>query len=157
MAESSDVLISVPNRNQNKTKLFQHESNNTSGKAILTIDADTHSIHPVNPWLYGKFCEHLGTNIYHGMEAQILFNCTFGKWRFSVDNHPDGGAYGWFRVGAKEEEFLASGIILLKLVKSHPKYVRTLFVRKMRGTATDLSEYAFDILTNRSIVIRQPL
>ena len=55
------------------------------------------------------------------------------------------------------EEFLASGIILLKLIKSHPKYARTLFVRKMRGTATDLSEYAFDILMNRGLVIRQPL
>ena len=71
--------------------LFQHESNNTSGKAVLAIDADTRSLHTVNPWLYGKFCEHLGANIYHGMEAQILFNCIFGKWRFSVDNHPDGG------------------------------------------------------------------
>ena len=55
------------------------------------------------------------------------------------------------------EEFFASGIIWLKLIKPAQKYVRTLFVRKMRGTATDLSEYAFEILSNRGIVIRQPL
>ncbi|MCJ7549347.1 MAG: alpha-N-arabinofuranosidase, partial [Anaerolineae bacterium] len=31
-------------------------------------------------------------NIYHGMDAQILLNCTFSRWRFSAgDNHPDGG------------------------------------------------------------------
>ena len=147
MAENTDVLISVPNGNQNKTELLQHESNSTLGKAVLTIDADTRSLHTVNPWLYGKFCEHLGANIYHGMEAQILFNCTFGKWRFSVDNHPDGGvyeasdresierriqaraarmdwpdadpvidayfdggAYGWFRVGTKEEVQLSPDV-----------------------------------------------
>ena len=58
----------------------------------LTVDASICSPHPVNPRLYGKFCEHLGANIYHGMEAQILFNCTFGKWQFSAgDGHPDGG------------------------------------------------------------------
>ena len=58
----------------------------------LTVDASIRSPYPVNPRLYGKFCEHLGANIYHGMEAQILFNCTFGKWQFSAgDGHPDGG------------------------------------------------------------------
>ncbi|MFH1571772.1 MAG: hypothetical protein ABIL09_27530, partial [Gemmatimonadota bacterium] len=42
--------------------------------------------------LFGKFCEHLGANIYQGMEAQILLTPTFGRWRFSAgDNHPDGG------------------------------------------------------------------
>jgi KaiC/GvpD/RAD55 family RecA-like ATPase len=35
--------------------------------------------------------------------------------------------------------------------------VRSLFVRKMRGTATDLSEYAFEIVQGRGIVIRQPI
>ena len=40
----------------------------------------------------GKFCEHLGSNIYHGMEAQILVNPTFAKWVFSAgDDGVDGG------------------------------------------------------------------
>lgn len=34
--------------------------------------------------LFGKFCEHLGENIYGGMDAQLLFNPTFGRWRFGV-------------------------------------------------------------------------
>jgi alpha-N-arabinofuranosidase len=42
--------------------------------------------------LLGKFCEHLHTNILHGMEAQILLNPTFGVWPFSAgDRAPDGG------------------------------------------------------------------
>ena len=74
------------------TDLFSHETVNTSGEATLTVEASARSAHPVNPWLYGKFCEHLGANIYHGMEAQILFNCTFGRWQFGAgDNYPDGG------------------------------------------------------------------
>ena len=74
------------------TALFHHEASRTPDKARLTVDAGTRAAHSVNPWLLGKFCEHLGANIYHGMEAQILFNATFGKWRFSAgDNHPDGG------------------------------------------------------------------
>ena len=55
------------------------------------------------------------------------------------------------------EEFIVSGILLLKLVKPEKKYVRTIFVRKMRGTAVDLSEWAFDIVKAKGLVLRQPL
>ncbi|MFT5170453.1 MAG: circadian clock protein KaiC [Candidatus Marinamargulisbacteria bacterium] len=55
------------------------------------------------------------------------------------------------------EEFAASGIILLRLMKSNHKYVRTICVRKMRGTQIDLTEYGFEILPSRGVVLRQPL
>jgi len=57
------------------------------------------------------------------------------------------------------EEFVVSGVILLRLVKleGHSKYVRTMFVRKMRGTATDLSDYRFDIVSGSGIILRQPI
>ena len=55
------------------------------------------------------------------------------------------------------EEFIVSGIFLLRLVKPEKKYVRTLFVRKLRGTATDLSEYTFDIVKEKGLVLRQAL
>ena len=67
------------------------EPASTPGRATLTVEAGRRSPHPVNSRLFGKFCEHLGANIYHGMEAQILLNCTFGQWRFAVGEHPDGG------------------------------------------------------------------
>ncbi len=55
------------------------------------------------------------------------------------------------------EEFAASGIILLRLIKIGNRYVRAVWVRKMRGTRIDLSEYTFEILPERGIVLRQPL
>ncbi len=55
------------------------------------------------------------------------------------------------------EEFAASGIIILKLEKLNTKYIRTVRVKKMRGTRVDLSEYSFEILPNRGIVLRQAI
>ena len=55
------------------------------------------------------------------------------------------------------EEFVASGIIVLKLVKADNKRIRTIGVRKMRGTRIDLTEYSFEILPSRGVVLRQPI
>ena len=55
------------------------------------------------------------------------------------------------------EEFIASGIIVLKIVKPENKYVRSIFVRKLRGTQTDLTEYSFEITKGRGLVLRQPI
>jgi len=78
------------------TSLSEYIGEAGTGHARLAIDATVRSPHPVNPLLYGKFCEHLGTNIYQGMEAQILFNPTFGHWTFVAAendlNCVDGGA-----------------------------------------------------------------
>jgi alpha-L-arabinofuranosidase len=72
--------------------LFRHSPTDDLREATLRVDLETPSPHPVNPYLYGKFCEHLGANIYGGMEAQILHNPTFGKWRFRVSSDMlDGG------------------------------------------------------------------
>jgi circadian clock protein KaiC len=70
-------------------------------------------------------------------------------------SHVRPGALGLSEYGI--EEFMVSGVISLRLTKPEKKYVRSLFVRKMRGTATDLSEYAFEIVPGRGIVIRQPI
>jgi len=72
--------------------LLHIEPNGEVGKASLVVDTSVKSPFPVTPRLFGKFCEHLGANIYHGMDAQILDNPTFGKWQFwAGDDHPDGG------------------------------------------------------------------
>jgi alpha-N-arabinofuranosidase len=75
------------------TDLFEHLP--ASGSATVWIDGSVRSPYRVSPKLFGKFCEHLGSNIYHGMEAQILFNPTFGKWSFTASgpsiSRPDGG------------------------------------------------------------------
>ena len=74
-----------------ESPIFEHKAR--EGKtASVSIDTAVRSPHPVTPLLMGKFCEHLGSNIYNGMDAQILRNPTFAKWRFGVgDGHIDGG------------------------------------------------------------------
>lgn len=54
------------------------------------------------------------------------------------------------------EEFACSGIITVKLVHANNKRIRTIGVRKMRGSRIDLTEYSFEILPNRGVVLRQP-
>ena len=55
------------------------------------------------------------------------------------------------------EEFAASGIIHLRLVTLNNKRIRAIGVRKMRSTRIDLSEYSFEILPERGLVLRQPI
>jgi len=55
------------------------------------------------------------------------------------------------------EEFVASGIVLLRLSKIENKFIRTVWVKKMRGTRIDLSEVSFEILPRRGLVLRQPI
>jgi circadian clock protein KaiC len=57
------------------------------------------------------------------------------------------------------EEFVVSGVILLRLVKkdeNSDQYVRTMFVRKMRGTATELREFRFEIKSGKGLVLQNP-
>jgi len=52
-------------------------------------------------------------------------------------------------------EYIADGVIELNLTKLNSHYARTIFVRKMRHTVTDLREHNFDILPDTGIVIRK--
>ena len=56
------------------------------------------------------------------------------------------------------QEFIAGGVIIICLVKLHPentKHTRTMFVRKMRGTDATLSNFKFDIVSGKGIVVRE--
>jgi len=66
-----------------EVKLLLHVATDDVTRAELSIDLETRSPHAVTPLLYGKFCEHLGSNIYNGMHAQILHNPTFAQWFFA--------------------------------------------------------------------------
>ena len=72
--------------------LLEHVPSAEAGQCRLELNTEARSPHAVNRFLYGKFCEHLGSNIYNGMEAQILRNPTFGPWPFAgPGSNPDGG------------------------------------------------------------------
>lgn len=55
------------------------------------------------------------------------------------------------------EEFAASGIVLLRLEQMQHRYVRTLRVKKMRGTRMELSPYHMEIIAQRGVVVRNSL
>lgn len=72
--------------------LLVHSETDDPSTARITVNANQQADFDVEPKLYGKFCEHLGNNIYQGMEAQILFNPTFDEWHFrGVERRPSGG------------------------------------------------------------------
>ncbi|WP_207592325.1 alpha-L-arabinofuranosidase C-terminal domain-containing protein [Halomontanus rarus] len=74
--------------------LYRHEYRPPAESPAVTIDPNVTG-ETVNPSLYGKFTEHLGWNIYHGIDANTTFNPTFGRWGFREESpHPDGGFVG---------------------------------------------------------------
>ena len=42
-----------------------------AGKATVHVDVSQRGAEPIPRYLTGKFCEHLGNNIYNGMDAQF--------------------------------------------------------------------------------------
>ena len=60
-------------------------------EATLVVHAAELASHPIPRALTGKFCEHLGANIYNGMDAQVLRNPTFADYPFATgQTTPDG-------------------------------------------------------------------
>jgi len=60
-------------------------------EATLVVHAAELASHPIPRALTGKFCEHLGANIYNGMDAQVLRNPTFADYPFAAgQTTPDG-------------------------------------------------------------------
>ena len=54
------------------------------------------------------------------------------------------------------EEFIVAGVVSLGIVRKENRFTRTLLVRKMRQTATDLVEHQFDIIKGKGIVLKPP-
>lgn len=62
-----------------------------STEAMVRIRAGQQAPQPISKYITGKFCEHLGTNIYNGMDAQILRNPTLAEYPFGTGQvTPDG-------------------------------------------------------------------
>lgn len=60
-------------------------------QALVTVKADSPASYRIPRFITGKFAEHLGSNIYNGMSAQILRNPTFGDVPFADGSQtPDG-------------------------------------------------------------------
>ncbi|MFO1496875.1 MAG: hypothetical protein U1G07_00505 [Verrucomicrobiota bacterium] len=60
-------------------------------RALVRVQSQQRSSHPIPRFITGKFAEHLGFNIYNGMDAQILRNPTFAHYPFwNGQMSPDG-------------------------------------------------------------------
>ncbi|MFD1511904.1 alpha-L-arabinofuranosidase C-terminal domain-containing protein [Halomarina rubra] len=73
--------------------LFTHTPTGDSSAARVSIDTESRASHTVEPMLFGKFSEHLGNNIYQGMDAEILFNPTLGEWHFRAGDRRQSGGF----------------------------------------------------------------
>jgi len=81
--------------------LFTFEQTDDPSRAGLRIDLGRRAPRPLTRYLTGKFCEHLGSNIYNGMHAQILRNPTFADFQFGgAGGRIDGGIK--FQVGEEK-------------------------------------------------------
>lgn len=71
--------------------LRRWEKGSDPGRATLIVRADLKCQHRVPAQITGKFAEHLGWNIYNGMDAQVLRNPTFAHYPFWTGQMtPDG-------------------------------------------------------------------
>jgi circadian clock protein KaiC len=52
------------------------------------------------------------------------------------------------------EEFVAEGVIVLSITKFGTHHARTLSIRKMRSTYSDLKDHIFEIVPQRGIIIK---
>jgi KaiC/GvpD/RAD55 family RecA-like ATPase len=51
------------------------------------------------------------------------------------------------------EEFLASGVLVLRMTRDDSRFTRTLTVKKMRGTPAEPGESSFVIVHEKGIVL----
>ncbi|MBI4663825.1 MAG: hypothetical protein HY735_33910 [Verrucomicrobia bacterium] len=87
----SASLWAAPRDSQASTSLRQLRETKDPDRAILRVRPNERSPHKIPLYLTGKFAEHLGANIYNGMDAQILRNPTFADFPFSTGQMtPDG-------------------------------------------------------------------
>ena len=71
----------------------------------MTVKVDSPADYRISRLITGKFAEHLGSNIYNGMSAQILRNPTFADFHFADGTQtPDGRPHSLGEEKAIESE-----------------------------------------------------
>ncbi len=118
-------------------------------KHVRLIDAKRIVIDPIAPLVFGeegstRVQEYVRTLIF-AIEDNLQCTVVITSGILS-------GSSALSRYGV--EEFVSEGVIVLGMDKRDGHRVRTLFIRKMRSTATDLNDHTFEILPNKGIVIR---
>jgi len=112
------------------------------------LEATLLVIDPVTPMILPTDSTHRGQDVarsfIHLIQSQLSTTNLF------TDQLPNRAGYdSTFGI----EEFLASGVFILKMTQSENRFVRTLTVKKMRGTPVEPIEYAFVIQNEKGIVL----
>ncbi len=119
-------------------------------KHAKAIDARRIVIDPVAPLVFGEEClvavqdyvRNLIFAIEDNLECTILITSGILSGTSALSHY-------------SVEELVAEGVIVLDFGMRDSQRVRTLFIRKMRSTATDLNDHVFEILPHRGIVIKE--
>jgi KaiC/GvpD/RAD55 family RecA-like ATPase len=82
----------------------------------------------------------------HSLQNQLGTTNLLSSYNFGVSSGEQG-----------VEEYLVAGVVALGVDRVQNRLTRTLIVRKMRGTALDLSEHQFNIIKGSGITIKQAL
>ena len=112
------------------------------------MDAKRLAIDPVTPLILSdespaRISEHARLLI-HLLQSQLnTTNLISSHFSTRADHDLTGGI----------EEFLASGVFTLKLKPENGHFIRTLNIKKMRGTAVDPADYPFKLLTGKGLVL----
>ena len=112
----------------------------TLGATRLVIDSLTSLLPPdATPSVLRDFLRSLFFSLEDNLGCTVLLTA----WD-SRDVPKEMGTYA---------EYLAYGVLELKLVQIDERYERRMFVRKMRGTPTDLTERPFTIVPDQGVVL----
>ncbi|MFQ5916324.1 MAG: ATPase domain-containing protein [Candidatus Binatia bacterium] len=82
----------------------------------------------------------------HSLQNQLGTTNLLSSYNFGVNSGEQG-----------VEEYLVAGVVALGVNRVQNRLIRTLIVRKMRGTALDLLEHQFNIIKGRGITLKQAL
>ena len=119
-------------------------------KQVKSIGAKRIVIDPVAPLLLGQessaYVREYVRNLIFAIEDNL--QCTI-----LITSGMLAGTSGLSHYGV--EEFVAEGVIVLGIGCSDSKRVRTLFLRKMRSTQTDINEHIFEIVPSMGIVVKE--
>ena len=94
--------------NTTSVSLLHYESTPNVSHATVKIFPDVRSEYAVPAFITGKFCEHLGSNVYNGMCAQILRNPTFANYPFFTGEMTADGCAAFHCERAKISEAMCS-------------------------------------------------
>ena len=124
------------------------------GRLVSEIGASRLSIDPIAPLVLR------GKEPVDPMMAQMIVREYIRKLIFSLDelgvttvatSEIPTGTNKLSRYGV--EEFLASGVIVLRLRRINHGFIREIYVRKMRGVAHSMDVHTFTMIRGRGIVI----